>query len=805
MGTRTVRYYIEPASLNEIKCFPRRIEAPACCQRMDFEGAQPPVMYAQAIKPGVDPHPHAVRGRNLVLPSRTGEGHSCGTHYISGDEVLVCPAPWVHKGRIFPGVPAMCMDPKEYGSMGVNWARESQSEAGQPKPIDLKPEESSTGREMPDPVFPPAYCSNRAPNFAADLDMDIQRQLEEQIAHEILLLSQKLANLQTRYGARRVVNDNSTKPAVLSCPQTPLLLDNPMQRDAKSNARAPSISHTLNEETRPATSSSSRSTHKQLDSRSQLEERKLGGRYIGSSKGAPSVCSNRGSGSGTTTAFIRANRNHPNSRASSGSQTSGNSRASSTHSRATEATLVQRWGKVFKESVQAAKSSHKPRTAFSSKGRERELVDHECSYSDDMKECHLRTVGANVQGYPDGNKRFDWVKTLRFGGVSVRENQGPCAADFASQMDGEASSPQKEFADIDAETWLRDTSDHERLGCIPTSMSKSVQAGGRYSPEGRVDTCARTCSADREDRLDRPESRPKRRPDNSSVENGFGKPGKRCGSPDELGVLDSRLAHHLVKAGLRRAPSFWRVPGIRPVPNANMKAKKMAFGSRSPRKDGGKRLRRRILFEPKSNPGSDHVPPEEKGGEREENASQQCELKVEQTREFDEATTDTQWQKEVGDYEAEYETFVENTSDVGLQHDNLDSEEYTSVVNREEQTSVHSEEDHGPKLRRPSSCISTQEKAKLAEVPVVSLTKQPLQATRKTFIRCIELVVAPKKKNQLSKLNGRKASGMGYSSHRRVLECSERPSSTKDVCGVDKESTHVIEGKHATTKTNGHS
>jgi hypothetical protein len=62
-----------------------------------------------------------------------------------------------------------------------------------------------------------------------------------QIAQEILLLSQKLANLQARYGARRPV-DNNTKPAVLSCPLTPLLLDITQERDGKSNPRAPSTS-----------------------------------------------------------------------------------------------------------------------------------------------------------------------------------------------------------------------------------------------------------------------------------------------------------------------------------------------------------------------------------------------------------------------------------------------------------------------------------------------------------------------------------------------------------------------------------
>lgn len=198
---------------------------------------------AQAMKP-------VGGGRNMV---QQPQGYACGAaHYIPGgdDHVLVCPAPWVHKGRIFPGVPAMCVDQQKYE---VNWAPAAPKCGAQPK--------ENEEHEMPDPVFPPAH---HASNFAADLDMDNQRQLEEQIAHEILLLSQKLANLQGRYGARRVATDNA-KPAVLSCPQTPLLQDN---RDVKCNSARIAPNHQIDDTSqRPATSSSSRASHRQSESR----------------------------------------------------------------------------------------------------------------------------------------------------------------------------------------------------------------------------------------------------------------------------------------------------------------------------------------------------------------------------------------------------------------------------------------------------------------------------------------------------------------------------------------------------------
>lgn len=777
MWARAVRYYVEPTPPNQMKPYPIRIDPPACCQRMDFQGAKQPAICTQTIEQGVDADPQTVRGRSLALPSRTTlEGHMYGSHFISGNDVLVCPAPWVHEGRIFPGTPAM----------GVNWAPESPSEM-QPR---QKLEESHRC-EMPDPVYPPAHCSNCTSNFPADLDMDTQHHLEEQIAHEILLLTQKLANLQARYGARRPVYNN-TKPAVLSCPQTPLLLDNTIgsQKDVKSNPRAPSISQSMKSEDsvqpRPATSSSSRIIHRQPDSR--LEERKLGGRNVvtmkvTSSTSAPS--SNRGSDSGTTGTF-NTSKNAPQSR--TGSRGSG-AQYGSQHG-ANEVILAQ-GEKVFRESVEAEKASKKSRT-FSSPYRRRrerrteEHVEDQSSYSDDMKD-RLRIAGANVQGYPNGNKRFDWVKTLRFGGAGVRDNQG--CADLTSQVQSkDLSSRQKEFEEVDPETWLRDSGEHENFSRdtkTPTSVTKSVQTGGT-SLEG-TETCAWT-PTDVDDRRDS-ESRPKRRPD-------------RTASPEDMGGLDSRITHHLLKAGLRRAPSLWKTPGnLRPVPNNALRLKKKTFGSRSPRRDGGKRLRRRTLSDLNLKACPTKTLHDEKTVDKKESEHQAWQLKEEEIRKSED-TIDEQWQREVADYEAEYETFVENTEDVGL-HDNLETEEYTSVVNREVPTSgSHSEED--AQKRSPSS-VSTQERTRLSEAPVLSLAKTP-PATKKTFIRCIELVVATKKKNQLSKINGRKAnSGSGYS-YKRV-DCSERPS-TDGYGSLDKDcyaKTHANGGKHATSKTNGYS
>lgn len=497
-------------------------------------------------------------------------------------------------------------------------------------------------------------------------------------------------------------------------------------------------------------------------SRCQLEEKKLGagrngGANIKAASSTPAQSSNRRSDSGVQTTSVNANKNYGHSRAVSGPgpHMSGNSTTGSRGISAAQngcqplgatnelAPIAQGCEKVLREGVEVGKPTKNSRT-FSSPHRKRrdrqtEHVDEECSYSDDMKELLKTTGGENVQGYPNGSKRFDWVKTLRIGGaVSVRENQA--CSDFASQVQGKtSSSPHQKLRESDElECVARDMK-------IPTSVSKSVQTGGASAE----DTSAKTSGVILEDRHDS-ESRLKRRPDNSSsIENRPGKSGKKTLFPEEMGGLDSRINYHLLKAGLRRAPSLWKTG---PVRNA-LRVKKKTFGSRSPRKDGGKRLRTRTLFDLNLKAYSAKVAPHEaKLGDQAQPRTRECQEGV-----------DVQWQSEVADCEAEYETFVENT-DVGLH----DSDEDTSNVKREVLTSEEEEQ----KRSSPSSVSTLEAKAKLSEAPVLSLMKTP-QTPKKTFIRCIDLVVATKKKNQLSKINGRKPSGVRYS-YRRI-DCSKSP------------------------------
>jgi len=263
------------------------------------------------------------------------------------------------------------------------------------------------------------------------------------------------------------------------------------------------------------------------------------------------------------------------------------------------------------------------------------------------------------------------------------------------------------------------------------------------------------------------ESRLKRRPDSSSIESRPGKNGKRTLSPEEMGVLDSRINYHMLKAGLRR-----RAPSIR---NA-LRVKKKTFGSRSPRKDGGKRLRTRTMLDLNLKAYSAKVVPHE------EKFGPPCQEGV-----------DVQWQSEVADCEAEYETFVENTDVHGCEED-------TSNASREVPTSE--KEESQKRITSPSRISNPEVKAKLSEAPVLSLMKTP-QAPKKTFIRCIDLVVASKKKNQLSKVNGRKICGVRYSFRR--VDCSK--SLLTDDCGLDRDcqfDPQVNQGTLVTSKVNGY-
>lgn len=193
--------------------------------------------------------------------------------------------------------------------------------------------------------------------------------------------------------------------------------------------------------------------------------------------------------------------------------------------------------------------NNKNSPSSSRKRRDRQTEEHvdENSYSDDMKDLMKPSAAAeasNVGGYPN---RFDWVKTLRIAG-GVREPQ-----------DG-----------------------------APVSLSKSVQTGGGASD----------CLIDNNSDARASEVLEKRRPDGR-------RNGKRtlC-DPDEMGSLGSRVSKHLLKAGLRRAPSSHWKPG--PARNA-LRVKKKIFGSRSPRKDGGKRLRTRTLLDVNFTPYSAKV------------------------------------------------------------------------------------------------------------------------------------------------------------------------------------------------------
>ncbi|XP_024363562.1 uncharacterized protein [Physcomitrium patens] len=749
---RVVHYYAEHPTLSQKSLQRNRVEPPACCEGLDFEGLSSESIYAPTME--------------------QDEGHVYGAQYINRDDVLMCPAPWVYEGRFFPGTPAM----------GVNWVSDCISE-GQPRQSSSEKLEESYSHKIPDPVYLSAHCNTCSTDYSPDLDVDTQRHLEEKIGHEILLLSQKLANLQAQCGTRRPVHSN-TKPAVLNRPQAPPLDVNMRrtQRDPKSaSSRTSSISRSIRcqgtTQPRSGASSSSRTTRKQAaESRFKIEDRLLeGGRIKGANSSTPAQSSSRGSDSGasSSTATFNVDKNQPHSRDGSGGHSSENSttgpRGSAMHCGvhqhgANEAVdSVQGRVQNFREDGEDG-ASNKARSfsrAYMKCVRGRGAAGihlEECSYSDDMK-VNLRIGGMNVQGHPNGSKQFDWEKFRFQGTAGLRGNE-----EFVEAIDSRILpklNSQVGFAEVHAETWLSN-------GGTSISVSKSAQPGEGNSPAELAWT-----STDGNDKQEC-ENRGKRLPDRR-IENRHATSGMRdADSPKEICGLDSRTAHHLLKAGLRRKPYFWKTPRLGPVPRI-LRLKKKTFGTRSPRKDCGKRLRRRTLFDLnlnlKTNLMSAGAALEEGDDENSDSGSQPWQLMEEETGGSEE-TVDAQCQREVADYKAEYATFVENTA-VRL-HKNSENEDYTSIINLQALT---------------SGARSKVNELKLSEAPLVWLSKPSSQPAKKTYIKCVELVMAMKKKNRLCKLNGRKAFGDGYSYRR--MDCLV---GSKDNDGMEKELHNRADG-----------
>ena len=98
--------------------------------------------------------------------------------------------------------------------------------------------EPSTESTSEDAVHPKSLMQGTPATVEAELEEDIQREIEAELKKEISLLSQKLAVLQTRHGAQRMVE--GPLPAVLSCPVTPVRTP----RDSKeTNVQTSNINH----------------------------------------------------------------------------------------------------------------------------------------------------------------------------------------------------------------------------------------------------------------------------------------------------------------------------------------------------------------------------------------------------------------------------------------------------------------------------------------------------------------------------------------------------------------------------------
>lgn len=617
---------------------------------------------------------------------------------------------------------------------------------------------------LPQPITPPLLlkvktCSS---NGETDLDAENQRQLEEEIAREILVLSQKLANLQTRYGVRRAVQSGS-KLAVLSCPQTPLLLEKCLQKDGKEDS--PNTSRSMTSEAMTYTQKGRSKlynikNHNSLAvSKIHAEERKREGRKCPSHCGAVGTSGQipkRGTGAAT---FATSNKqpfsNGLSNMGAHASFTRGNATPNRCHSiprRGNDHHLLH--GKSQTGEASLEESLNSKASSFTRGGAGKPIDEPEDNI------LHLDDLSKDMAArYPDSNKRFEWVKMLRSSGIGLHGSSE--RGEYLVKPNDE-SAPEIESSGIDAAQktvgelanfWSGDDCDTaDYSGVSTTSPSKSVQASGTSPIAATEDVQEHEVALvlDNQDDHNGSGSRVKRGPE-PGLEHRPMKSGKKSASPsDDMGALDSRTALHLLKAGLRRVPSFKTTPVSSPFPS-NLRSKSKSLGVRSSKKDGGKRLKKR---------GRGDVPkkPVLAMNEEDERVNDTTLMedipKSEELRKQEEAKQKAaEWQKpEMSNYEAEYETFVDASDESGRSCEVVDSCQEPLGV------SGGLSEDKDSK-QSPSS-ITTQEKWTLSEAPVVSLVKTP-KSTKKTFIRCIELVGAIRNK-ELPKTSQRKSLKIGH-------------------------------------------
>jgi hypothetical protein len=194
--------------------------------------------------------------------------------------------------------------------------------------------------------------------------------------------------------------------------------------------------------------------------------------------------------------------------------------------------------------------------------------------------------------YHDSSRRFEWVKTLRSGVKGLHNSTRP----------GSSSSPPVETMQIMPDcssicTAVKQAPEeilltHHCVADLPkeleadstTPENRAIDTGGNLSAVDDHESCSLQRDVNVPPRRNGSQmlAKVQKRQLDSSFENRPGKTGKLSTNEEDTGFLDTRVALHLLKAGLKRAPSFGKRPGSSPLP-ANVCSKSE---SSNYRKDG---------------------------------------------------------------------------------------------------------------------------------------------------------------------------------------------------------------------------
>ncbi|KAG0627390.1 hypothetical protein M758_2G197400 [Ceratodon purpureus] len=530
------------------------------------------------------------------------------------------------------------------------------------------------------PLHAPGHSTKES--LEADLEDDIQRDIEDEISKEIMHLSQKLANLQARHGAQRLLD--GSLPAVLSCPVTPVLTPRVKQRKADGVSRKED----------GIANGGCRNKRGHAVAAKVFQGVANRTPEPGASEKVQQSRPNLGQGCAVALNLQKLMR-----RESLGRRCSSSNSNATTHSCAPSSENGQQGG------AQEEHWSHNGDDSLAGTPSSGSVRSNVTDYTHNKPKARTMHVGPGVTSpgvFPDNNRRFEWVKTLRSGSEpGIRGSPGsagskqPLKLPTPKKHSSEDSESERKIH-LDSATKEREallegmTRELEtRLNELATRTPESahlpaVQDKQGTRPLGRV-VASRYASGY--------ESRQDKHSEGSIPKD----------VSEDYGCLDKRTAVHLMKAGLTR--------GLAGKKQDSYSKSKVAKSE----KHGEKLPKTKSI-------GIQH------GDTDPDQPSLDKHISDDQPQQ-----TSPIWSEMKQTFETEYETFVEGPNDGPKISDLLDATKNLQEQAPRERMAT-TKIDQGTPLEEESSVLSKPKGSALR-------SKSKRQPIKTTYIRCIEVVV----------------------------------------------------------------